>query len=83
MSVYQQLARFGSRLFPPAVVFRVGFNLSPMYRRTTGKILSVSDDLKHIVVSLPLSWKNRNYVNSIFGGAMFSAVDPIPMVQLI
>ncbi|GAA4274687.1 hypothetical protein GCM10022258_39830 [Aquimarina gracilis] len=34
-------------------------------------------------MKLPISWKNRNYVNSIFGGSMFSSVDPIPMVQLI
>ena len=36
-----------------------------------------------VKIKIPLNWKNRNYVNSIFGGSMFSAVDPIPMVQLI
>ncbi|MEL6988648.1 MAG: DUF4442 domain-containing protein, partial [Bacteroidota bacterium] len=60
-----------------------GFNLSPMYRRSVGKIVHVSDDLLKVEIKLPLNYKNRNYVNSIFGGSMFSAVDPIPMVQLI
>lgn len=54
-----------------------------MYRRSTGRILTVSKDLMKVKVKLPISYKNRNYVNSIFGGSLFSAVDPIPMVQLI
>ncbi|MGI9552229.1 MAG: DUF4442 domain-containing protein [Aurantibacter sp.] len=54
-----------------------------MYRRSTAKIILVSEDLLKIKVKLPISYKNKNYVNSIFGGSMFSAVDPIPMVQLI
>ncbi len=36
-----------------------------------------------IKIKIPISYKNRNYMNSIFGGSMFSAVDPIPLVQLI
>lgn len=54
-----------------------------MYRRSTGRITKVSDDLKTVKIKLPISYKNRNYVSAIFGGSMFSAVDPIPMVQLI
>ncbi len=83
MSFYQKLADFGQRYVSQRILFKYGFNLSPMYRRSTGRITSVSEDLKHIEVKLPISYKNRNYVNSIFGGSLFSAVDPIPMVQLI
>jgi hypothetical protein len=32
---------------------------------------------------MPLSWRTRNYVGTIFGGSMNSAVDPIYMVILI
>ncbi|MDN5216935.1 DUF4442 domain-containing protein [Fulvivirgaceae bacterium BMA12] len=64
-------------------LLKYGFNLSPMYRRSTAKIINVSEDLLNIRIKVPISYKNRNYVNSIFGGSMFSAVDPIPMVQLI
>jgi hypothetical protein len=28
------------------------------------------------------SWRTRNYVGTIFGGSMYSAVDPIYMVML-
>ena len=54
-----------------------------MYSRSTGKIVEVSDDLLHVKMKLPITYRNKNYVGSIFGGSMFSAVDPIPMVQLI
>ncbi|WP_435624826.1 DUF4442 domain-containing protein [Flagellimonas sp.] len=83
MSIYQKLTKIGSRFVGKHTLFKHGFNLSPMYRRSTGRVTSVSEDLMDIHVRLPLNYKNRNYVNSIFGGSMFSAVDPIPMVQLM
>ncbi|MEM1339727.1 MAG: DUF4442 domain-containing protein [Bacteroidota bacterium] len=83
MSFYQKVAEIGGKIFKKKTLFKYGFNLSPMYKRSTAKITEVSDDLLEIKVKLPISYKNRNYLNSIFGGSMFSAVDPIPMVQLI
>ena len=83
MSLYQQIAKIGPKFFKRSTLFKWGFNLSPMYRRSTARIQSVSEDLLNIRIRLPISYKNRNYVNTIFGGSMFSAVDPIPMVQLI
>lgn len=83
MSFYQKLTALGKRFVSYHILFKYGFNLSPMYRRSTGKVLKVSKDLSHIVIKIPLSWKNKNYVGTIFGGSMFAAVDPIPMVQLI
>ncbi|MEO1074570.1 MAG: DUF4442 domain-containing protein [Bacteroidota bacterium] len=83
MSLYQQIAKIGPRFFSDATLFKYGFNLSPMYRRTTARITAVSDDLMRVAIRLPISYKNRNYVGSIFGGSLFASVDPIPMVQLI
>ena len=34
-------------------------------------------------LELPLSWRTRNYVGTIFGGSMYSAADPIYMLMLI
>ncbi|MEL7124111.1 MAG: DUF4442 domain-containing protein [Bacteroidota bacterium] len=81
--MYQKLAAVGKKFFKEHQLFKYGFNLSPMYRRSTARITTVSPDLLTITIKLPINYKNRNYVNSIFGGSMFSAVDPIPMVQLI
>lgn len=83
MSLYQKISKIGSKYIGKDKLFKYGFNLSPMYRRTTARVLTVSKDLLHITVKLKISYKNRNYVNSIFGGSLFSSVDPIPMVQLI
>ncbi|MEQ9378816.1 MAG: DUF4442 domain-containing protein [Imperialibacter sp.] len=83
MSIYQTIAKIGSTYVGKSKLFKYGFNLSPMYRRSTAKIIYVSNDLMEVSIKLPISYKNRNYVNSIFGGSMFAAVDPIPMVQLM
>ncbi|GHC51316.1 DUF4442 domain-containing protein [Ulvibacter litoralis] len=83
MSFYQSLNEIGSKFIKKHKLFKYGFNLSPMYRRSTARILKVSEDLLHITIKLPISYKNRNYVGTIFGGSLFSAVDPIPMVQLM
>lgn len=83
MSFYKKAAEFGMKFFPKHKLYRYGFNWSPMYRRSTAKVIHVSEDLLEVDIRIPISYKNRNYANSIFGGSMFSAVDPIPMVQLI
>ncbi|WP_235270985.1 PaaI family thioesterase [Flavobacterium sp. 316] len=59
------------------------FNISPMYRRSCGKIFFVSDDLHVVKIKIPLTYKNKNYVGSMFGGSLFSATDPIYMIQLM
>lgn len=81
--MYRTLTQIAKRLFSDAQIYKYGFNWSPMYRRTTGKIIDVSEDLLYIKIKIPLNWKNRNYVGSIFGGSMLSATDPIYMIQLL
>ncbi len=34
-------------------------------------------------LELPLSWRTRNYMGTIFGGSIYSAVDPIYLLMLI
>ncbi len=81
--MYQQATKFLRLFFSDSLIFKYGFNISPMYRRTTGKIIFVSDDLHQIDIIIPISIKNRNYVGSIFGGSLFAATDPIFMIQLL
>lgn len=81
--MYAALSIFLSRFFKKSTIFKIGFNLSPMYRRSTGRVTYVSDDLHTVKVKIPLSYRNSNYVGSIFGGSLFSATDPVYMVQLI
>jgi hypothetical protein len=83
MITYQKLAKIASKFTTKSKVMKYGLNLSPMYRRTSAKVVNISDDFLKIEIKLPFSYKNTNYVNTIFGGSMFSAVDPFPMTQLM
>lgn len=83
MTFYQKIGAIGKRFIPHHKLFKYGFNLAPMFRRSCGRVHEVSDDIRTVTVRLPLSWKNRNYVGSMFGGSMFSATDPVAMIQLI
>lgn len=83
MSFYQKLGNIVEKYNLSSSFIKLIFNLSPMYRRSTAKITKVSEDLQKIEVKLAISYKNKNYNGSVFGGSMFAAVDPIPMVQLL
>ena len=83
MSVYKKSFELLQKYISPSLLFQYGFNYSTMYRRSTGKIIAISKDLSEITIRIRISWKNRNYMNTVFGGSMFSAVDPIPMIQLV
>lgn len=63
--------------------FRWGFNLFPAYRGTGGRVRYISDDFREVRVEIPLSWRTRNYVGTIFGGSIYGAIDPIYMLMLI
>lgn len=43
----------------------------------------MSDDLREVSLKLPLNWRTRNYVGTIFGGSMYAAVDPVYMIMLM
>ncbi len=62
---------------------RWGFNWFPAYRGTGARITFIASDWREIRVRLPLSWRTRNYVGTIFGGSMYGAVDPVYMIMLI
>lgn len=43
----------------------------------------IAADFREVRVRLPLTWRSRNAVGTIFGGSMYAAVDPIYMIMLI
>jgi Domain of unknown function (DUF4442) len=81
--MYEKIYLVLNRFVGKATLFKVLFNWSPMYRRSCGKIIQVSKDLHTVRIKIPLSYRNRNYVGSIFGGSLFAATDPIYMIQLM
>jgi acyl-coenzyme A thioesterase PaaI-like protein len=64
-------------------LMRFAFNLFPAYRGTGGWITYIARDWSEIRIGLPLSWRTRNYVGTIYGGSMYGAVDPVYMIMLI
>ncbi len=64
-------------------LMRWGFNLFPAYRRTGARITYIASDCGEVRIKLPLNWKTRNYVGTVFGGSMFGATDGVHMVMLI
>ena len=64
-------------------LWRWGFNFFPAYRGTGGRVTYIAADWKEVRITLPLNWRTRNYVKTIFGGSMYAAVDPFYMLMLI
>ncbi|QFU81431.1 DUF4442 domain-containing protein [Natronorubrum aibiense] len=66
-----------------ARLYRLGFNLFPAYRGTGGRVTYVAPDWQEVRIKLPLNWRTRNYVGTIFGGSIYAAVDPFYMMMLL
>jgi acyl-coenzyme A thioesterase PaaI-like protein len=64
-------------------LWRWGFNFFPAYRGTGGRVTFIASDWTEIHVTVPLNWRTRNYVGTIFGGSMYGALDPMYMLMLI
>jgi acyl-coenzyme A thioesterase PaaI-like protein len=62
---------------------RWGFNLHPAYRGSGGRVTFIAADWSEIRVRLPLGWRTRNIVGTIFGGSLYGAVDPMFMIMLM
>jgi acyl-coenzyme A thioesterase PaaI-like protein len=62
---------------------RWGFNLWPCYRGTGARVTFIASDWREVQVRIPLSWRTRNYVGTIFGGSLYAAVDPFFMIMLM
>ncbi len=62
---------------------RWAFNFFPAFRGTGGRVTYIAADWSEVRIKLPLNWRTRNYVGTIFGGSIYGAVDPFYMVMLI
>jgi hypothetical protein len=64
-------------------VMRWKFAFFPAWRGTGARVEYIASDYREVRIALPLSWRTRNYVGTIFGGSLYGAVDPIYMIQLM
>ena len=61
---------------------RLQFNLYPVYRRTGAKITYISEDYLEVKVKIPFNQKTKNIFGTIYGGTIYSAIDPIYLMML-
>ena len=66
-----------------ARMVRMGFNLHPAFRGTGGRVVHVADDLSHIRIRLPLTWRTKNIVGSLYGGSLFAVTDGVHPMMLM
>jgi acyl-coenzyme A thioesterase PaaI-like protein len=59
------------------------FNFFPAWRGTGARMTYIASDWRDVRVRVPLSWRTRNYVGTIFGGSLYAAADPWYMIMLI
>jgi len=59
------------------------FNLVQAYRGTGARVTYIAGDFREARIRLPLSWRTRNVVGTIFGGSLYGAVDPVFMIMLM
>ncbi len=64
-------------------VRRLAFNLFPAIRGTGVWVSFISEDWSELHIRLPLSWRTRNYVGTVFGGSIYASTDPFYMLQLM
>ena len=84
---YSRQPMLGATNMPPSLLTRLLprrlLNLWPCYWGTGVRIKYVAKDFREIRLEVPLDWRTRNYVGTIFGGSMYGAVDPVCMLMLI
>src|SRR5512146_2255171 len=64
-------------------LYRWGFNFYPAYRGTGAQVTYIAGDWMEVRIRLPLNWRTRNRVKTIFGGSMYGAIDPVYMQMLM
>lgn len=63
--------------------FKRKLNWYPPYWGTGIVVKKISPDFREIIVQMKMTWYNRNYVNTHFGGSLYSMTDPFFMLMLI
>lgn len=58
-------------------------NLAPAYRRTGARVTYIASDFQEVRIKLPLNWQTRNHLKMIWGGSLYSALDPVYGVMLL
>lgn len=67
----------------PVDLARWRINLFYWFTAPGARVTRLTPDWHEVDVELRPNWRNRNYVGTIFGGTLYSALDPVYMIMLI
>lgn len=62
---------------------RFYFNFFPAYRGTGARVCYIASDWLEVKIKLPLNWRTKNYVGTIYGGSIYGSIDPMYMLMLM
>ena len=62
---------------------KLRLNFFPAFARSGGRVTFISNDFKTIKIELPLNYKTKNISGTMYGGSMYSAIDPIYAIIFI
>jgi acyl-coenzyme A thioesterase PaaI-like protein len=57
--------------------------LYPPFWGAAIRVKKIAPDYRYVRVEMPLTWYNRNYVGTQFGGSIYAMCDPFYMLMLI
>ncbi|MBX2903305.1 MAG: DUF4442 domain-containing protein [Chitinophagales bacterium] len=63
--------------------FRRAFNIWPCIWSTGSSVTFIAGNWQELHVELSLNWRTRNRVGTVFGGSIYSSIDPYYMLLLM
>lgn len=58
-------------------------NFWPCIFGTGAHVARISPDFREMDIDLPLTWRTKNKVGTIFGGSIYASTDPFYMIMLM
>lgn len=62
---------------------RFAMNVWPPFVGAGIRVRHIAPDFRSVTVDMKLTWRNRNYVGTHFGGSLYAMTDPFLMVMLL
>ncbi len=66
-----------------ATALRRILNWYPPFIGAGVRVKELSPDFRHAITEMHLTWWNRNYVSTHFGGSLYTMCDPMYMLMLL
>lgn len=62
---------------------RFVLNRFPCFWMSGGKVTYISNDELNVKLKIPLKWRTKNVLGTMYGGSIYAATDPIIFITLL